>query len=93
MVNNDEISMIEIRAYLKGLKVIEQLHRLQSDAYSSLFGDLQNLSRDLTDMDFIKILDLLKGTKNCRYLTEINSCVHLSNFVVDNLTVHATYFH
>ena len=58
-----------------------------------LIHALQSLSEDLSSMDFIKILDLFKGSKKFRYLSEIQSCVHLSNFVVDNVTVHATYLH
>ena len=91
-VHNDENGLMEIRVYLKGLKTIEQLHRLQSDLYSSLVGDLENLNQDLTDSDFVKILDLFK-TEDCKYLAEINSCVQLSSFIVDNFTVHGSYFH
>ena len=57
-IHNEETGMGEIRSYLKGLKTIEQVHRLQVDLYSSLVGDLENLYRDLTDSDFVKILDL-----------------------------------
>ena len=84
--------MGEIRSYLKGLQTIEKLHRLQTDLYTSLVGNLEILYRDLTESDFISILTLFK-TKECQFINEVNSCITLSNFIVEDFKVHGTYFH
>ena len=77
---------------MKGLQTIEKVHRLQTDLYTLLVDNLEILYRDLTESDFISILKLFK-TKECKFISEVNSCNTMSNFIVEKFTVHGTYFH
>ena len=61
--------------------------------HTSLMEALQSLAEDVDEMDFVKIIELFKGKKKCQYLSEIQSCVHLSSFVKSNYTIHANFVH
>ena len=91
-IQNEEIGLEEIRSYLKGLQTVERIHRVQTDLYTLLVDNFEILYRDLTESDFISLLKLFK-TKECKFIYEVNSCITLSNFIVENFTVHGTYFH
>ena len=82
-----------MRSYLKGLKVIEEPHRKQLEMHTIMMEALHILSEDLVEMDFVRIIALLRGKRRCQYLSEIGSCVHLSSFEKDNKTIHANCIH
>ena len=44
-------------------------------------------------MDFGMIIGLLRGQKECQYLSKLGSCVHLASFVKENKTIHANFMH
>ena len=91
-IQNEESGLNEIRSYLKSLQTIERIHRLQTDLYLLFVGNLEILYRDLRESDFISIMTLFKS-KKCQFISKVNSCVTLSNFVIEDFWVHGTYFH
>ena len=92
-IQNDEKSIHELRSYLKGSKVIEELHMKQLEMHTYLIEALQLLSQDLNEMDFVLILGLLRGQKECQYISQLSSCVHLASFEKEKSTIHATFVH
>ena len=92
-IENDEKNIHELRSYLKGLKIIEELHKKQLEMHTFMIEPLQILSQDLNEMDFVRIIALLRGEKECQYLSKIGSCVHLASFVKENKTIHANFVH
>ena len=91
-IQNEESGLNEIRSYLKGLQTVERIHRLQTDLYTLFVDNFEILYRDLTESDFISIMTLFKS-KKCQFVSEVNSCITLSNFVIEDFWVHGTYFH
>ena len=63
-IENEEHNIHELRSYLKGLKVIEELHRKQLEMHTSMMEALQILSEDVDEMDFVKIIALFRGKEN-----------------------------
>ena len=64
-IQNEEQSISELRTYLKGSKVIEELRMKQMEMHNYMIEALQLLFQDLSDMDFVLILSLLRGQKEC----------------------------
>ena len=51
------------------------------------------MSQDLNEMDFVLILGLLRGQKECQYISQLNSCMHLASFEKEESTIHANFVH
>ena len=65
----------------------------QIELHSYMIEALQLLFQDLNSMDFVLILNLLGGQKECEYIFPLNSCVHLASFNKLGHTIHANFVH
>ena len=92
-IQNEEQSISELRSYLKGSKFIEELRMKQMEMHNYMIEALQLLFQDLSDMDFVLILSLLRGQKECEYISQLNNCVHLASFEKEKNTIHANFVH
>ena len=90
---NDENDISELKSYLRGYKIIQELQSKQMEIHQYLLQTLQILFEDLTHSDVALILKLLGGHKTCEYLTQLNKCVSLAGFTVERNTLRAKFVH